>query len=133
MKKYNSPIKKERTSIALSLSIYLYIYIYIYIYMCVCQSPFLSLYIYIYIYMCVYFGLLNHVVTWKLAHETQCVVCIAKCPTNYGQTQVKQEGTGRDLLSPILKCASPCLRDVQPEILNKPIIMTDIYTQITNG
>jgi len=31
-------------------------------------------------------GLLNHVVTWKLAGGTDSVVCDAKCPTNYAAT-----------------------------------------------
>jgi hypothetical protein len=60
-----------------------------------------------------YFDLLKHVVTWKLAAETHSVVCDAKCPTNYGATHVKPEGTGRGLLSPTFKCATQCFRDAQ--------------------
>ena len=69
-----------------------------------------------------HFGLLNHVVTWKLAGETHSVVLDAKCSTNYAATHSsvapprKRREWGEDLLSPTFKCASPSLRDAQSEI-----------------
>jgi hypothetical protein len=56
-----------------------------------------------------YSGLLNHVLTWKLAGETHCVVCVAKRLTTYRAKNVELEGTRRRVIV-LYKCASPCLK-----------------------